>query len=409
MLRTLRHASVSASLHRSRACLARARRGDDGRGGRGHDAAPGRGAAGAPVAPPARIAALVVGLLLGDVARELQEHVVERRLAQHERRGVELRAVEQPHRLEHRGRTVAVGDVHMDGPAVDADRADGCELPRRALRVVELAERHVDHGGAEPRLQRGRCALGDHPSVIDDDDVVGETIDLLEVLRREQDGHAGGDETLDHHPEVETPLRVEPGGRLVEEQHRGTVDERGSEVEPPPHSSREGAHHAVGRVVEVEAFEQLGATRLDLVAVEVGEAPDHGEVLGGGEVLVDRGVLAGEADRGADALGLVGHVDPEHACRPRVGPEQRGEHPHRRGLARAVGTEHPEDVTGLHLERHAVERVHVTEVLDQAVGQDRGLHAVSAISGCAHSPSTPHPRRRPRIRAPRPPAWSTRR
>ena len=57
-------------------------------------------------------------------------------------------------------------------------------------------------------------------------------------------------------------LRVEAGGRLVEEQHRRAVDERGGEVEPPAHAARVGADGPVGGVGELEALEQLVGARL---------------------------------------------------------------------------------------------------------------------------------------------------
>ena len=62
---------------------------------------------------------------------------------------------------------------------------------------------------------------------------------------------------LDDAPELGAAPRVEPGRRLVEEQHRRLVHERGGEVEPAPHAARVGAHGPVAGVDEVEALEQL--------------------------------------------------------------------------------------------------------------------------------------------------------
>ena len=64
----------------------------------------------------------------------VEEHVVERRLAQHQRRRFEVRAVEEAHRLEHRS---------ASAPSVDVERDQLCRRPRR----------HAD-----PREQRGRAA-----------------------------------------------------------------------------------------------------------------------------------------------------------------------------------------------------------------------------------------------------------
>ena len=57
-------------------------------------------------------------------------------------------------------------------------------------------------------------------------------------------------------PHLGPDLGVEPGGRLVEEQHLGLVDERQGDVESPLHAARVGAHEAVGGVGEPELLEQ---------------------------------------------------------------------------------------------------------------------------------------------------------
>ena len=54
-------------------------------------------------------------------------------------------------------------------------------------------------------------------------------------------------------------LRVEAGGRLVEEHELGLVDEREREREPLPLAARQRVERGVGLVGEREAFEQLPA------------------------------------------------------------------------------------------------------------------------------------------------------
>ena len=88
------------------------------------------------------------------------------------------------------------------------------------------------------------------------------------------------------------------------------------------------------------------ASRSSAIPPGSGEAPqlgDEHEVLPPGEDLVDGGELAGEADRLADLRGLGGDVVPVDGGGAAVGPEQRGQDPHRGGLAGAVGAEQGED------------------------------------------------------------------
>ena len=82
----------------------------------------------------------------------------------------------------------------------------------------------------------GRRALGDDVAVVDDPDAVGEHIGLLQVLRGQEDGHALLlREPADLAPERVPALRVEPGGRLVEEEDARVVHERQREVEAALH------------------------------------------------------------------------------------------------------------------------------------------------------------------------------
>jgi hypothetical protein len=55
------------------------------------------------------------------------------------------------------------------------------------------------------------------------------------------------------------------------------------------------------------------------------ETSDHLQVLGPGEVLVDRRVLAGEADLAAQLRRLAGDIEAGDAGAAAVGREQRGE------------------------------------------------------------------------------------
>ena len=99
------------------------------------------------------------------------------------------------------------------------------------------------------------------------------------------------------------PLRVEAGRRLVEEQHRRAVHERGGEVEPAAHAAAVGAHGTVGGVGRGRSARaaRRRAAR-DRLGRQVRELPDHAEVLVAGQVLVDGGVLPREADALAHRL-----------------------------------------------------------------------------------------------------------
>ena len=75
----------------------------------------------------------------------------------------------------------------------------------------------------------------------------------------------------------------------------------------------------VGGVGEPEALEQLVGPRHDAGFGQVGQPADQAEVLAAGEVLVDRGVLAGEADARAHRCGSRATSMPSTRARPASG------------------------------------------------------------------------------------------
>ncbi|BDZ59185.1 hypothetical protein GCM10025872_28420 [Barrientosiimonas endolithica] len=206
---------------------------------------------------------------------------------------------------------------------------DGDVQPRAAHLVLELVGR----------------ALGDDLALVDHDDVVGQPVGLLEVLRGEQHGGAAAHQVGDDVPHVAAAARVEAGGRLVEEDHRRVGDQRAREVEPAPHAAGVGLGGAVGRVLEAELREQLAGACLRGRPRQVIEPRDHLEVLEAAEVLVDRGVLPADADAPAHLAGLAHDVGPGHGRVARVGLDQGGEHAHRRGLAGPVRAQHSQDAS----------------------------------------------------------------
>ena len=67
----------------------------------------------------------------------------------------------------------------------------------------------------------------------------------------------GGVQRLHLLEDVVARLRIDAGGRLVEEQQRRPVDDGDGEVEPPLHAAGEGAGAVVGPVGQADGGEQL--------------------------------------------------------------------------------------------------------------------------------------------------------
>ena len=254
----------------------------------------------------------------------------------------------------------------------DAQRAQGL---RRRGHLRRAAHRHLQPLPADLVLELVGGALGDDPPAVDDRDRVGEPVGLLEILRREQQRGALPDQLADDVPHAQPAARVEPGRRLVQEQHGGSGHQRPGQVQPAPHAPGIALHDPVGGVGEVEPLEQLAGALTARPARQVIEAPDHVEVLETGEQLIDRGVLPGQSDDPPQRGRVCQHVDAGHAGPAGVGLEQGGEHAYGGGLARAVGPEQPGHGALGHRQVEAVEGLDLAVALADPLATMASRHA----------------------------------
>ena len=87
--------------------------------------------------------------------------------------------------------------------------------------------------------ERAGRALGDDLRLVHDHQPVAQLLRLVHVVRREDERHALLLEAVETVPEQVSRLRVEAGGRLVEQQQVGLVDEPAGDDQAPLHAPRE--------------------------------------------------------------------------------------------------------------------------------------------------------------------------
>ena len=267
---------------------------------------------------------------------------------------------------------------------VDLAEAGG-DLGR--VRVVGGAQL-VARGGA--RDQVGDRALVEHAAGADDRDAVAQLLDLAHQVAREQHGHALVGEPADQHAHVAHPRRVEPGGRLVEQQQPRRAQQRPGDAEALAHAVRVAADLVLGAAGEVDGVERLVDPVLGAVAVE---RRHQLEVAAPAQVRVEARRLDEARDAVEGASALEQRIAAEEARGALVGPDQPEQHPQRRRLAGPVGSEVAVDVAGAHGQVDVVDRRDVAVALDQPARLDRGrrhhspLAAFSAATG-GTEPST---------------------
>jgi hypothetical protein len=214
--------------------------------------------------------------------------------------------------------------------------------------------------------------------VVEDRDPVGELVRLLQVLGGEEDRDADGHEVADDLPRGPPAARVEAGGRLVEEEDPRVADQAHRKVEPAPHAAGVGRGRLPGRVEEIEPPQQFGRAPPPCTSAQVVQVRHQDQVLLAGEQVVDRGELAGDADRGADRIGISSQImtgDPHVAA---VEADQRRQDLHRGGLAGAVGAEQREDRPAGNMQVDAVQHHLIPERLPQPDRRDGRLDGVGS-------------------------------
>src|ERR1019366_3167237 len=168
--------------------------------------------------------------------------------------------------------------------------------------------------------------------------------------------------------------RIDPGGRLVEEQQRGLVNGRARKRDAllPPARERPGQlPPTIGQPRALEDVVDAHAEPLDGHAVD---PRVEGEVLGDGEILVQAEALGHVADALLDALGLPHDVVSDHGAVTAGGIEDPAEHADGGRLSRAVRTEDAEDLAAADVERYVAYGDEAAEAGREVLGvNDRGL------------------------------------
>ena len=304
----------------------------------------------------------------------VQVDVVERRSRRRHRVDREVTALEPRENRRDRFRSVRHSRAHKAPVDTDigrpVDRAHDLRgVFHAAVRLAELDRHEL---AAQIRLQLLGSAFDDDLAAADDRDALGEPVGFFEVVRREQDREALLlREPLDLDPHRGPRLRVEPGGRLVEEEHLRLVDETGRDVEAALHPAGVAARDAVGGVAQSDELEQLVDPLAQRGAAHrVDPALEH-QVLAPGGLPVDARILRDVTGCTAHAVRMAHDVFTGDGRASGVGLRERRERTNGRRLAGAVRAEETEDLAVAYGERDAVKRLHVLVALAEVLGDDR--------------------------------------
>ena len=272
-----------------------------------------------------------------------------------------------------------------------ADLADhglvGQQFPGAVGPLLPAGHPQRHHVAGDTPLELVGRALGrDHP-VIDDEHPVAQDVRFLQVVRGEEDrGAQLGLEPGDVLPQVAPALRVQAGGRLVQEDQRRPVHQPERDLQPPALPAGQRLDQPL---LEPGQLKLRGQQFRPLPRLGGADAVQRGLVQ---QLLDDQAGRVGAAHRLADGLrhvaDLLAHVErvrqqvgARHRGRPRGGLEQRGQHAQGSGLARAV---RPEETDDLAL---ADGQVHAPDRLDRALAALEGSRQPPCLDDRHRSPA----------------------
>ena len=220
----------------------------------------------------------------------------------------------------------------------------------------------------------GDGAARDQPTGVDDDDLVGEVLGLVHQVGGQHDRDAVAAQRLNELPGRPPGLRVEPGGRLVEEDQLGAADDRHRERQALLLPSREPTERGPLDFEQAQPGQEVN--RIQWVAVIGG---DQAQQLAGAQPRGAAGRLRHHAHAGPQ--GPVSGIAPEYPDGAAVGGAEALAHLDRRGLAGTVRAEQGEDRAPPDREGQAVDGGPRAVSLDEADDLERGVGHAASLGG----------------------------
>src|SRR4051794_12048373 len=218
-------------------------------------------------------------------AREAQIYVVERRLPSAHRCG-KAELVDGGDRLAARVAVERDGEARADGEGVVAGDATRAERGERTCWVAVDAQ--LDELAAETGAQPLRRVEGDDAAAMHDRDAVGEVLGLVEVMGRDENRQLvataqPGEDVEQLHADA----RVEPDGRLVEEEDARARDEGPCDLHPSPLAAAVSADGPVDEVAQPDRVHEFLDSPLGLRRLDAPEATVQIEVAATGQGAID--------------------------------------------------------------------------------------------------------------------------
>jgi len=150
------------------------------------------------------------------------------------------------------------------------------------------------------------------------------------------------------------------------------VHQRSRQVETPLHAARIRADGPVDGGADVDKLQHVGQPSQAIVSMQPVQAALEVQQFASGLLVVERGILERHTDVESNQFRLAGDVVPAHQATASAREHERAQHPHQRGLPRAVGAEKAVDLAFGDGQVHSVDGPEVAEPTRDVLGHNRG-------------------------------------
>src|ERR1019366_3520965 len=201
------------------------------------------------------------------------------------------------------------------------------------------------------------CAKRSHLAQVHDRDAITMALRLLQVMGGEEQGRAVVGPQIDEmFPNSVARNRVQPDGRLIEEEHPRPMQRGLGDFQAADHAPRVLPHQAAAVGSQAHELQCLADARLLLAMWQVVEFGEDEQVLVAGERTVHGDRLRHVTDDAANLDRLGVDREPSHPRPARGGRQQRSEHFDRGGLASPVGAEQAEPLADVYRKGYSIDR-----------------------------------------------------
>lgn len=206
--------------------------------------------------------------------------------------------------------------------------------------------------------------------MVQDDEPVAQARGLIHVVGGEKNGQSIGSEVLEPIPDLMAGLGIKARGGFVQDQQIRVVQKRSRQDETTHHAPRKLGDLGVPAVIEAHETEQCLRPLQSLLAGDIEVPGKNDQVVDEAEVRVRVVFLLAHTDPCLDGSPIRPNVESEHPQTTLGDGGEAIDHANGRGLARSVGTQQPQALSGRHSEGDSVHGDKTAECLAQILGFD---------------------------------------